>query len=353
MAMKRYILVVVSILAAGLIQSCTKDDSDKDIAILTSGTKKLGSFTPASALAFKSFEGYIVQLSSDTVTLSMLLPFLKKGDYSITNQNLSEGKAIFNIGFKNVAYSASEGTISVTDTSNNSISGTYSVAGSENGNGEILKISNGKFNKVPVESLDYGTVEDFEHNKYKTLKIGSQTWMVQNLKSLLYSNSDPITEVYKYNGSESLMNIYGLYYTWPAAMHNSNTEMAQGVCPVGWHLPSANEWKILLDVLGGETVAGGNLMSMTTWEVPNGWAGNLSGFSALGAGIHQPVSEYPDLSERMGKQTFFWSSTLDGPTPYSKIPEVWSVCLNSGSNYALRSPYYRTDLGFSVRCVKN
>lgn len=351
--MKRCILFIVSILAAGVINSCTKDDSGKDPAILTAGTKNIGTFSPVSAEVYKSFEGYTVKLSSDTVTVTILLPVLKKGDYSITSQNLSEGKAIFNIGFRKVAYSASEGTISVTDTSNNSISGTYSVTGSENGNGEILKISNGKFNKVPVESLEYGTVEDYDHNQYKTLKTGSQTWMVQNLKSLHYSNGDPISEVYKYNASESLMNIYGLYYTWAAAMNNSNTEMAQGVCPVGWHLPSGNEWKILIDELGGEAAAGGKLMSMTTWEIPNGWADNTSGFSALGAGIHQPVSEYPDLSERMGKQTFFWSSTLDGPTPYSKIPEVWSVCLNSGSNYALRSPYYRTDLGFSVRCVKN
>jgi uncharacterized protein (TIGR02145 family) len=76
-------------------------------------------------------------------------------------------------------------------------------------------------------------------------------------------------------------------------MHESNIEMAQGACPVGGHLPSGNEWKKLLDELGGETIAGGKLMSMLTWYIPNGWADNGSGFSALGAGVHNPVSEPP------------------------------------------------------------
>jgi uncharacterized protein (TIGR02145 family) len=205
--------------------------------------------------------------------------------------------------------------------------------------------------KVQIESFVYGTVEDYEHNQYKTLQIGTQTWMVQNLKSFIYSNGDSIKEVYKYNKSESLMNIYGLYYTWLAATNNSNIEMTQGACPSGWHLPSNNEWKELLNELGGETIAGGKLMSMLTWDVPNGWADNGSGFSALGAGIHHPVSEYPDFSERIGKQTYFWSSTFNETT--GNLSTAWSVGLTSGSSNALRSSFYRTDLGFSVRCVKN
>jgi uncharacterized protein (TIGR02145 family) len=349
--MKKYIQLVILILAAGIFQSCTKDNSDNDLAIITVGKKKPGSFTPANSIAYKSLEGYIVELSSDTITFSMLLPVLKKGDYSITNQNLSEGNAFFNIGFKIEAFSASDGIISITDTSNKSISGTYTIANSTNGKGETLKISNGKFDKVQIEYFEYGTVEDYEHNQYKTLKIGTQTWMVQNLKSLKYANGDPISEVYKYTGSESLMSIYGLYYTWPAATNNINTEMTQGACPAGWHLPASNEWQKLLTELGDESIAGGKLMSMLTWDVPNGWADNVSGFSALAAGIHHPVSEYPDFSDRIGKQTFFWSSTFGETT--GNLSTAWSVGLNSGSSNAIRSPYYRTDLGFSVRCVKN
>jgi uncharacterized protein (TIGR02145 family) len=281
----------------------------------------------------------------------MLLHDRKPGDYSITNQNLSTGKAILNIDFRQSAFSATEGNISITDTSNNSLSGTYLVTNSTNGNGETLKISNGKFNKVQIESYEYGSVEDYEHNRYRTLKIGTQTWIVQNLKSLLYSNGDPVSEVYKYNGSDSLMKLYGLYYTWKPATNNSIIEMTQGVCPAGWHLPSDNEWQKLIDELGGESIAGGKLMDMLTWDIPNGWADNVSGFSALGAGIHHPVSEYPDFSDRIGKQSFFWSSTFGETT--GNLSTAWSVVLNGGSNFALLSPYYREDMGFSVRCVKN
>jgi uncharacterized protein (TIGR02145 family) len=349
--MKRYRFLFVFILAMGLIQGCTKNDPEKDLTSLTIGTMNMGNFKPSKVVAYKPLEGYIVELTSDTITFTILLTDLKTGNYSITNQNLSEGKAIFNIGFKQSAYSATEGTILITDTSNNSISGSYSVTNSTNGNGEPLKISNGKFDKVQIESFVYGTVEDYEHNQYKTLEIGTQTWMAQNLKSIIYSNGDSIIEVYRYNKSDSLMNIYGLYYTWSAATYNSNIEMTQGACPVEWHLPSNNEWQQLLNELGGETIAGGKLMSMLLWDVPNGWADNGSGFSALGAGVHHPILEYPDLSERIGMQTYFWSSTFNETV--GNLSTAWSVGLSSGTSYALRSPYYRTDMGFSVRCIKN
>jgi uncharacterized protein (TIGR02145 family) len=311
----------------------------------------MGIFTPEKTIAYKTPEGYIVELSSDTITFTMLLPELNIWSYAITNEGISDAKAIFNIGFKQVAYSASEGTISIIDTTNNSISGTYTVSNSTNGNGEVLKISNGKFDNIPVEEYVYGIVEDFEHNQYKTITIGTQTWMAENLKSFVYSNGDSIEGVYMYNKSNDLKNIYGLYYTWPAATNNSNIEMTQGACPVGWHLATSNEWNILLDELGGEAAAGGKLMSMLTWDAPNGWAGNVSGFSALAAGIHHPVSMYPDFSDRIGKQTFYWTSTFGEISGI--LSTAWSVGLTSGKANTLISPYYRTDMGFSVRCIKD
>jgi uncharacterized protein (TIGR02145 family) len=204
---------------------------------------------------------------------------------------------------------------------------------------------------VPVESFIYGTVEDYEHNHYKTIEIGTQTWMAQNLRSWIYSNGDSIKEVYRYNRNDILVNIYGLYYTWPAATHNNNIEMTQGACPVGWHLPSNAEWQKLLTESGGEAVAGVKLKSILSWDVPNGWADNGSGFSVPGAGVHQPVAEYPDLSERMGIQTFFWSSTFD--QTYNNLSTAWAVTLTNSTSGAFSVPFYRTDMGFSVRCVKN
>ena len=349
--MKSYRLLVIMILLIGLIQCRSENDPGKDSASLTIGNKSIGNFVPTKSVAYKALEGFIIELSSDSIAFTMLLPELNIGSYSITNHDLTENKGIFNIGFRQSAYSASEGTISITDTSNNTISGTYSVTNSTDGDGRSLKISNGMIVNVQIESLVYGTVEDYEHNIYKTIEIGTQTWMAQNLRSFIYSNGDSIQEVYRYNKSDSLMKIYGLYYTWPAATNNNNNEMVQGACPVGWHLPSDSEWHQLLDGLGGEAVAGDKLMSTLSWNIPNGWVDNRSGFSALGAGIHNPVSEYPDMAERLGLQTYFWSSSFNETA--GNLSTAWSVGLYSGSPNVLRSPFYRTDLGFSVRCLKD
>ena len=202
-----------------------------------------------------------------------------------------------------------------------------------------------------VESFIYDTVKDYEHNQYKTIEVGTQIWMVQNLRSWIYSNGDSIKEAYRYNRNGILVNNYGLYYTWPAATNNNNIEMTQGACPVGWHLPSNTEWQQLLTESGGEAVAGVRLKSILSWDVPNGWADNGSGFSVPGAGVHHRVAEYPDLSERMGIQTFFWSSTFD--QTYNNLSTAWTVTLTNSTSGAFSVPFYRTDMGFSVRCVKN
>lgn len=93
------------------------------------------------------------------------------------------------------------------------------------------------------------------------------------------------------------------------------------------------------------------MKSLISWNAANAGADNSSGFSALGAGIHHPVSEYPDLSDRMGYQAFFWSSTFD--TTINNISTAWSVSIGNSARNILLFPYYRTDMGFSVRCIKN
>jgi len=346
----RKLFVFFVILIPVLFQGCTKKDST-DLTQLTLGSKNIGNFIPVTQTAYKRPEGYIIQLSSDTITITMLLPELKPGDYSITNVDQTNGEAYLNIDFSSSSFSAASGSVSVTDTGSNSISGVYSVSSTTSESGDQLKISNGKFTKVLITSMSYGSVEDYEHNQYKTIIIGSQTWMAENLRSRIYSDGDSIKEVFNYGGNESLKNIYGLYYFWNSATRNTKIEMTQGACPVGWHLPSNAEWIELLNIMGGESVAGGKLKSMVSWNFRNAGADNYSGFSALGAGMHYPLVEYPDLSERMGMQSFFWSSSFD--TTKNGLSSAWSVALFNTARSALRSPYMRTDLGFSVRCLKN
>ena len=244
--MRKLLIVFFVILIPVLFQGCTKKDST-DLTQLTLGSNNIGNFIPVTQTAYKRPEGYIIQLSSDTITITMLLPELKPGDYSITNVDQTNGEAYLNIDFSSSSFSAASGSVSVTDTGSNSISGVYSVSSTTSESGDQLKISNGKFTKVLITSMSYGSVEDYEHNQYKTIIIGSQTWMAENLRSRIYSDGDSIKEVFNYGGNESLKNIYGLYYFWNSATRNTKIEMTQGACPVGWHLPSNAEWIELLD----------------------------------------------------------------------------------------------------------
>ena len=72
--------------------------------------------------------------------------------------------------------------------------------------------------------------------------IGDQIWLAENLKSTHYCDGTEIPDVVAYNNDDSLADIYGLLYTWDAAMNGSNIPSSQGACPCGWHVPSDEEW---------------------------------------------------------------------------------------------------------------
>ena len=137
---------------------------------------------------------------------------------------------------------------------------------------------------IKINVFKFGTVTDYDGNTYKTITIGNQTWMAENLKSLHYSDGTPISGVASYSNSNEIAEKHGRLYTWDATMRNSTTEGAQGVAPDGWHIPTDNEWKELENYLGGKNIAGGKLKSMNEWKAPNTNATNSSGFSALPSG---------------------------------------------------------------------
>ena len=108
------------------------------------------------------------------------------------------------------------------------------------------------------------TVTDFDGNIYETITIGEQVWLNENLKSLHYSDGTEIPGVVAYNNDDSLETIYGLLYSWNAAMNGSNVPGTQGVCPCSTHLPTDQEWTILENYLGGPSVAGGGMKEAGT-----------------------------------------------------------------------------------------
>ncbi len=134
-------------------------------------------------------------------------------------------------------------------------------------------------------SAQLGSLTDpRDEKKYKTVKIGEQTWMAENLN-------------YEVNGSHCFENVsencdkYGRFYTWDAAMT---------ACPTGWHLPSESEWQMLLHDVGGEKQAGKMLKSTS-----NDWicGGSGVGLDAFG------FSAVPTTGNMKDGKTDFWSST--------------------------------------------
>lgn len=175
-----------------------------------------------------------------------------------------------------------------------------------------------------------GVVYDAQGNEYKTVKIGEQIWMAENL-NLEISGS------WCYENKPSNCKKYGRLYTWKAAMEN---------CPDGWHLPSKTEWKTLINAVGEPSTTGSKLKSSYGWYRDNGT--DAFGFSALPAGLRYDDGSYD--YEGTGAQ--FWSSTefdISGSPEYYG-GRAFHISLTSNGAASLYD-YYQAN-GLSVRCVK-
>ncbi len=163
---------------------------------------------------------------------------------------------------------------------------------------------------------------------YKTVKIGTQTWMAENLAYKVSSGC------WGYP-SDSENKTYGCLYNW---------ETAKKVCPTGWHLPTDAEFTTLTTFLGGDKVAGGKLKESGTlhWKTSNVGATNESGFTALPSGAWDiPRNTIID----MGRNTLFWSSTE------SESDRAYNIILGE-INQVIRGRGIKT-YGHPVRCIKD
>ena len=181
------------------------------------------------------------------------------------------------------------------------------------------------------------TLKDLRDGQvYKTVKIGNQVWMAENLNYKTDSS-------FCYNDSAEYCAKYGRLYTWTAAMD---------ACPDGWRLPGETDFKSLVKVVGGEKDAGTKLKSTSGWSDKDGKSGNGTdafGFSALPAGMGNA-----GIYGGEGYTTYFWGSTECGS---EGVPETGDGCASTMSmdyddvDVSLKS-YAAKDLWLSVRCVK-
>ena len=229
------------------------------------------------------------------------------------------------------------------------------------------------------------TVYDVDGNRYGTVVIGGQCWMSENMRTTQYPDKTAITKgciaedcgdwdtdttqyscppnvgntaedcnaAYRYgeNSGTGTGEALGMFYQWSAAMNGSTDELAQGICPEGWHIPTNGEWEILEEYLGSAdcrtdvgwqcTPAGNKMKTPDNCSVAGDSNCSISGFNGLLTGARGTNSNY----YTRGSNTYLWSSTV-GTTG------AWKRCLYSTESNVYRNDYDKAN-GFSVRCLKD
>jgi len=221
---------------------------------------------------------------------------------------------------------------------------------------KIEPIDNGFFNP----DITYGTVSDIDLNNYKTVKIGTQTWMAENLKVCRFNNGVEIPNIKDnkewinmksgalcdYNNDSSFSKDFGKIYNGYAAK-------SEFICPEGWHIPSTEEWFILIDYCGGINEAGKKL-KMKVKKYDDGYYFNIggsneSGFTALAAGCRS-IYEFHDTEAGSfygrGLGATWWTSTEKDSINLGYINIEYSDdYVNSG--------FSTKPNGSSIRCIKD
>ncbi len=200
--------------------------------------------------------------------------------------------------------------------------------------------------------IDNTTVTDIDGNAYQTVIIGSQTWMVENLKTTRYNDGSSMSNITNsvtwngltsgaycwYNNAEpSYKNTYGALYNWYAV----NTGK---LAPTGWHIPTDSEWTTLTNYLGGERIAGGKLKEggSSHWVFPNTGGTNESQFRALPGGYRHSNGAFNNISSYGS-----WWSSSEYDTDNALTRDISFSCsdifkLDSGKAF-----------GLYIRCVRD
>jgi uncharacterized protein (TIGR02145 family) len=197
------------------------------------------------------------------------------------------------------------------------------------------------------------TITDIEGNTYKTIGIGSQIWMAQNLRTTRLNDGTIIPNVIEdtvwvrlltpalcwyNNDSTNYQKMYGPLYNFYVV----NTGL---LCPIGWHVPGKSDWDILSTYVGSDNVAGGKLKQIdgSHWKEPNSCYLNNYNFMALPAGCRKQFNgEFVDI----GNMGLWWTSTSD---EYF-IAECKGMYHNN--TFLARFKENKRE-GFSVRCIKD
>ncbi len=218
---------------------------------------------------------------------------------------------------------------------------------------ETTSISHGMIDSsLPsIRQAHESTITDIDKNVYQTVTIGTQVWIVENLRVTHYRDGTAIPCVSDTEEWSSLTtgayclpaldssahkNSYGVLYSFHAVNDN------RGLCPEGWHVPTAEEWRTLIDCLGGVEVAGGKMRETGSglWRISVPGSTNESGFSAIPAGGRGRLGSAGDV----GYYATWWASTS-----FDRY-YAWHWGLYPEKNSIRSNPGHKAS-GFSVRCI--
>ncbi len=202
-------------------------------------------------------------------------------------------------------------------------------------------------------------IRDLDGNIYHAVKIGSQVWLEENLKTTKFNDGTaiPFKDVaadwsaaataslpaYCWQNNDPLnLNPYGALYNFYALDTLSNG--GKNVCPIGWHVPSADEWNSLINNLNGPALAGGRLKErgITHWILPNTGATNDSGFTAVPGGRRGPSGTFAAFNS-IG---YYRTRTAD------VFPSCYYVQLNYNDQTSANT-IWNNGIGMSVRCIRD
>ncbi|MBX2963167.1 MAG: fibrobacter succinogenes major paralogous domain-containing protein [Cyclobacteriaceae bacterium] len=197
---------------------------------------------------------------------------------------------------------------------------------------------------------DVSEVKDIDENLYHTVKIGSQTWMVENLKTTKYNDGTPIPNIL--DSWNQLMS--GAYCNYDNILSNAEGNgrlynfyavNSGKLCPKGWHVPSDDEWTSLIEYLGGKYEAASKLKEAgaSHWLPPFADGTNETGFTALPSGWKSGPTSFHDL----GVGTAWWSSTIGSSSDEAYTRQLYLSIHGINRNYTYHL------YGMSVRCIKD
>jgi uncharacterized protein (TIGR02145 family) len=211
--------------------------------------------------------------------------------------------------------------------------------------------------KGVVKDQDNNTTEQ-DNGTFKTVTIGNQVWMAENLNISKFRNGDIIPEVrsaYEWKEAGNSGNPawcyyendtdngtkYGKLYNWYAVVDSRN------IAPEGWHIPSYNEWIKLIENFGGRESAGKKLKSTVGWY-KEGNGDNESGFAGLPGGYRYASGDF----DKIDQNGFWWSTSVFDDNALLNVDNALYHVLKYSEDNAEVVNYSKLG-GFSVRCVKD